>query len=66
MIEILSSFEFKNKRVGISKNQRHKLFEKLSKIHCNLNVKVGGTELELVIIKNLVEFSGGKIGCEAT
>ncbi|WHX50629.1 PAS domain S-box protein [Paenibacillus woosongensis] len=51
--------------IGISEDQRHKLFQSFSQVHPAINRKYGGTGLGLAICKKMVELMGGSITVES-
>ncbi|NIM47205.1 MAG: PAS domain S-box protein [Candidatus Aenigmarchaeota archaeon] len=51
----------KDTGVGISKEEKEKLFKKFSRIYNPLSIQTGGTGLGLFIVKNLIEAHGGEI-----
>jgi len=59
------TFSVKDTGIGISKEQREKIFEEFKQASGEVTVKYGGTGLGLSISKRLVEMHGGKLSVES-
>ena len=63
--EALLRFEVEDDGIGISEQQRQKLFLPFSQADSSTTRKYGGTGLGLVISRKLVELMGGEIGVDS-
>jgi len=58
-------FEVKDSGIGMSEEQKDKIFEAFSQADESVTRKYGGTGLGLTIVKSYVEMMGGKINLES-
>ncbi len=58
-------FEVKDTGIGMSEEQKAKIFEAFSQADESVTRKYGGTGLGLTIVKNYIEMMGGKIQVES-
>jgi len=58
-------FEVKDSGIGLSEEQKEKIFEAFAQADESVTRKYGGTGLGLTIVKNYIEMMGGKIDVES-
>jgi PAS domain S-box-containing protein len=63
--KLMIRFEVGDSGIGISPDQRGRLFEKFHQIDATMTRRYGGTGLGLAICKELVGLMGGRIGFES-
>lgn len=63
--DVVLKFAVKDTGIGISKEDRDKLFKSFSQVDASFTRQYGGTGLGLVICKDLVEMMGGSIGFDS-
>jgi len=59
------TLEVKDKGIGISKQAQHRLFREFYRSENAINLKIAGSGIGLMLVKNYVGLHGGNISCES-